>query len=411
MNRTIVADLGDERQYRELISQGTFQIFQVLLAFLVTNQISLRHKDSCSASLSHLTPFGFYFRKRNNLFIFRIQCSRCKATFSVLPHFLVRYRSQPASVFEKALIAYHGGLSFENVFRLFPEITPSNFYSFLCHIGSSSLLESLMKANLALPEKIQSDEKHSFCQGEKGYIPLITSGHVTYHIDYINSLEEKDLVKSYQKYMTEAQKIKENYTPKSVTLDGYQSTQNAMKKIFPLASLIYCWLHAVRSVFKRVKAFCEEVAKEISGSLWWVLKGKSEEKTVLKNSLSGWLRRYESFLPEDILLGLKGWLKRRRPSFYESIGQETEWSTSYQLDQICNHLDRKLFNMKYFHRKDSNKEDFLRGLALVHNLIPYQRRAKNAGKCPVEVEGGRLPHSNWFVSLLILTSGGYHKIP
>ena len=49
----------------------------------------------------------------------------------------------------------------------------------------------------------------------------------------------------------------------------------------------------------------------------------------------------------------------------------------------------------------------LTGLAHLYNLIPYQRRALNAGKCGVEVEGGRLPTADWMLNLQILTSGGF----
>src|SRR6266568_2780542 len=50
---------------------------------------------------------------------------------------------------------------------------------------------------------------------------------------------------------------------------------------------------------------------------------------------------------------------------------------------------------------------FLTGLAHLYNLIPYQRRALHAGLCGVEVEGGRVPTSDWMLNLQILTSGGY----
>ena len=50
---------------------------------------------------------------------------------------------------------------------------------------------------------------------------------------------------------------------------------------------------------------------------------------------------------------------------------------------------------------------FLTGLAHLYNLIPYQRRALNAGQCGVEVEGGRLPTQDWMLNLQILTSGGF----
>jgi hypothetical protein len=60
-----------------------------------------------------------------------------------------------------------------------------------------------------------------------------------------------------------------------------------------------------------------------------------------------------------------------------------------------------------FHHPGENQAAFLTGLAHLYNLIPYQRRAKNAGLCGVEVEGGRVPTSDWMLNLQILTSGGY----
>ena len=46
-------------------------------------------------------------------------------------------------------------------------------------------------------------------------------------------------------------------------------------------------------------------------------------------------------------------------------------------------------------RKSPVTFEFLGGLAHLYNLIPYQRRAKNAGLCGVEVEGRWVPTSDW----------------
>jgi hypothetical protein len=81
------------------------------------------------------------------------------------------------------------------------------------------------------------------------------------------------------------------------------------------------------------------------------------------------------------------------------------------LDQAHNTMDRKLFAMKGFHHPGGSQAAFLTGLAHLYNLIPYQRRALNAGKCGVEVEGGVLPTSDWLLNLQILTSGGYRCAP
>jgi hypothetical protein len=80
------------------------------------------------------------------------------------------------------------------------------------------------------------------------------------------------------------------------------------------------------------------------------------------------------------------------------------------LDQAHNAIDRKLFAMK-FHHPDGSQAAYLTRLAHLYNLIPYQRRAKNAGLCGVEVEGGRIPTSDWMLNLQILTSSGYRYTP
>ena len=63
--------------------------------------------------------------------------------------------------------------------------------------------------------------------------------------------------------------------------------------------------------------------------------------------------------------------------------------------------------MKGFHHPGGSQAAYLTGLAHLYNLIPYQRRAKNAGLCGVEVAGDRVPTIDWMLNLQILTSGGY----
>ena len=78
-------------------------------------------------------------------------------------------------------------------------------------------------------------------------------------------------------------------------------------------------------------------------------------------------------------------------------GHAPFWSSGRRSDPPidCNH-----------HAKGS-QQAFLTGLAHLYNLVPYQRRALNAGQCGVEVEGGTVPTRDWFLNLQILTSGGF----
>jgi hypothetical protein len=97
-----------------------------------------------------------------------------------------------------------------------------------------------------------------------------------------------------------------------------------------------------------------------------------------------------------------------RAGWYAVLADPQMPVTSTLLDQAHNAMDRKLFMMKGFHHPQGNQEAFLRGLAHLYNLVPYQRRAKHAGRCGVEVEGGKVPTRDWLLNLQILTSGGFH---
>jgi hypothetical protein len=77
-------------------------------------------------------------------------------------------------------------------------------------------------------------------------------------------------------------------------------------------------------------------------------------------------------------------------------------------EQAHHASDRTLFAMQGFHHPGGSHAALLTGLAHLYHLIPSQGRALNAGQCGVEVEGGRVPTSDWMLNLQILTSGGSH---
>jgi hypothetical protein len=81
--------------------------------------------------------------------------------------------------------------------------------------------------------------------------------------------------------------------------------------------------------------------------------------------------------------------------------------TSPLFDQAHNALERKLVMMQALHHPDGSQQAFLTGLAHLYTLVPSQRRAQHAGPWGVAVEGGRVPTRDWFLTLPILTSGGF----
>ena len=110
-----------------------------------------------------LTRHSHYARVRlGGLTIWRIQCTTCKAVFTVLPHFVLRYRTMRPEVARDALLATHGGLSLEWCATIC-HISPMALYRLICALGQQSLVTVLTRCGLPLPVYILADEKHSRC--------------------------------------------------------------------------------------------------------------------------------------------------------------------------------------------------------------------------------------------------------
>ena len=111
-NRTITVDFRDEATYFHLLSDGK-AFFECVFAFLLGLGFQLKHQATCEGG-GCLTRHSHYARLRlGGLTIWRIQCTACKAVFTVLPHFVLRYRQMRPEVARDALLATHGGLSLE----------------------------------------------------------------------------------------------------------------------------------------------------------------------------------------------------------------------------------------------------------------------------------------------------------
>ncbi len=137
-NRTITVDFHDEATYFQLLGD-TKAFIEFVLAFLLSIGFQLTHKSTCDGG-GGLTRHSHYARIRlSGLTIWRIQCTRCKAVFTVLPHFVLRYRKMRPDVARHALLATHGGLSLE-LCAVIGNISSMALYRLICALGKQSLV-------------------------------------------------------------------------------------------------------------------------------------------------------------------------------------------------------------------------------------------------------------------------------
>jgi transposase-like protein len=412
-NRTITVDFQEPSTYLQLIHDGKAFV-EFVFAFLLSLGFQLTHKATCTGG-GCLTRHSHYARMRlGGLTIWRIQCTSCKAVFTVLPHFVLRYRHMSPDVARQALLATHGGLSLEWCATIF-NISTMSLYRLICAFGHHSAVTVLTRCGLPLPIYILADEKHSRCLTERVYLPTIVRGRVLWHLGYSASKSAAAFTESYGAFQRAALEYEPSYQVRGALTDGFDSTVSSMRTLFPGARLGYCLRHALNKLPAKLIGVSASVRQGLRSQFHLLLHRCRQRKSLRVVALGQRLRHFAERITTTVGEAhgerIRQWFQAKKAGWYTVLADPQMPAMSTVLDQAHNAIDRKLFAMKGFHHPGGSQAAFLTGLAHLYNLIPYQRRALNAGKCGVEVEGGRVPTSDWMLNLQIFTSGGYQHAP
>jgi hypothetical protein len=412
-NRTITVDFQNEATSFQLLGDGKAFV-ECVMAFLLALGFQLAHKATCRGG-GGLTRHSHYARVRlGGLTIWRVQCTTCKAVFTVLPHFVLRYRQMRPEVARDALVATHGGLSLERCAVIW-HISPMALYRVVCALGQQSLGAVLTRCELPLPVYLLADEKHSRCLTEKVYLPTIVSGRVLWHLGDSDSKSAAAFTESYGAYQRAALQHEPSYQVRGALTDGFDSTVSSMRTLCPGARLGFCLRHALNKLPAKLIGVSALVRQGLRSTFHALLHRCRQRKSLRVVALGQRLRHFADRIATTVGEAhgerVRHWFQAKKAGWYTVLADPQMPAMSTVLDQAHNAIDRKLFAMKGFHHPRGSQAAFLTGLAHLYNLIPYQRRALHAGKCGVEVEGGRVPTSDWMLNLHILTSGGYQCAP
>jgi hypothetical protein len=408
-NRTITVDFRDDATYLQLLGDGKAFV-EFVCAFLLSLGFQLAHKASCHGG-GCLTRHSHYVRLRvRGITIWRTQCTTCKAVFTVLPHFVLRYRQIRPEVARDALLATRGGLSLELCAVLY-HMSPLALYRLICAFGRQSLVPVLTRCGLPLPVYFLADEKHSRCLTAKVYLPTIVSGRLIWHLGYTTAASTAAFTQSYREFQQAALQQEPSYRVRGILTDGFDSTTSSMRTLFPGARLGICLRHAINKLPAKLVAIPSSVRKTLRSQFHTLLYRARQRKGLRVFALGQRLRHFVDHVAHSAGTAngerVRRWVQDKKAGWYAVLADPQMPVTSALLDQAHNAIERKLFAMKEFHHPGGSQQAFLTGLAHLYNLIPYQHRAQHAGKCGVEVEGGRVPTRDWFLNVQILTSGGF----
>jgi hypothetical protein len=408
-NRTITVDFRNEATYFHLLEDGK-AFLEFVFAFILSLGFQLTHKAPCGGG-GGLTRHSHYVRVRlSGVTIWRLQCTTCKAVFTVLPHFVLRYRSMRPEVARDALLATHGGLSLEWC-AVICNLSPMALYRLVCALGQHSLVTVLTRCGLALPPYFLADEKHSRCLTDKVYLPTVVSGRVIWHLGYIEDASAAALTQSYGEFQRAALQQEPAYRVQGILTDGFDSTTKSLHTLFPGVRLGNCLRHALNKLPKKLVAIASPVRMVLRSQFHTLWYRARQRKGLRVFALDQRLRRFADHVAATAGAAngarVRQWFQDKKAGWYAVLEDPRMPATSTLLDQAHNAIDRKLFMMKGFHHPKGSQQAFLTGFAHLYNLVPYQRRAQHAGQCGVEVEGGTVPTRDWLLNLQLLTSGGF----
>src|SRR5215471_14362033 len=271
------------------------------------------------------------------------------------------------------------------------------------------------RCGLPLPTYILADEKHSRCLTERVYLPTIVRGRVLWHLGYSASKSAAAFTASYGVFQRAALAHEPSYQVRGALTDGFDSTVSSMRILFPGARLGFCLRHALNKLPDKLIGVSASVRQELRSQFHALLHRCRQRKSLRVVALGQRLRHFADRIATTVGEAhgarVRQWFQAKKAGWYTVLADPQMPAMSTVLDQAHNVIDRKLFAMKGFHHPGGSQAAFLTGLAHLYNLIPYQRRAQNAGLCGVQVEGGGVPTSDWMLNLQILTSGGYRYAP
>src|SRR2546428_5189440 len=289
-NRTITVDFQNEATYFQLLGDGKAFV-ECVIAFLLALGFQLKHKATCDGG-GCLTRHSHYARVRlGGLTIWRVQCTTCRAVFTVLPHFVLRYRQMRPEVARDALLATHGGLSLEWCAVIY-NISPMALYRLVCAFGHHSLVTGLTRCGLPLPVYFLADEKHSRCLAEKVYLPTIVSGRVIWHLGSTTEASAAAFTQSYRAFQQAALQQEPSYRVRGILTDGFDSTTNRRRTLFPGARLGNCLRHAINKLPAQLTSIASPVRKALRSQFHTLLYRARQRKGLQVFALGQRLRHF-----------------------------------------------------------------------------------------------------------------------
>lgn len=260
-----------------------------------------------------------------------------------------------------------------------------------------------------LPEHLLADEHHRRRDGEKNYIATTVGGGCVLGAALSKGAGTDDLKDAYGVFKQEALDVDPVYVPKTVNTDGWHSTQAAWKVLFPLVTILQCFLHAWLKIRDRAKHLGESFFN-VSERVWDAYHAPDRRGFSQRiRSLRSWAGRCLTGIVRDKVLDLCD----KRDLWSIAYDHPGGHRTSNMLDRLMRSMNRYFDDGQHLHGSQAACDQHCRAWALLYNFTPWHPATAdhNEGwQSPAERLNGHRYHDNWLQNLLVSASlSGYRN--
>jgi hypothetical protein len=340
----------------------------------------------------------------------RLRRVRLRATgqsFSVRPSFVLPYMAGWTDEVQSPLFLRAFGVPFWAIDRVFGK-GPTYWYRLEVSLGRNSIAGTTLR-QAGPPEHLLADEHHQTRDGAKNYIATTVGEGCCPGAALAQTANAEDLQAAYAVFKEEAQNVRPDYRPWTVSVDGWAATRQAWLALFPLVVLLRCFLHGWLNIRSRGKL--SESFAELSRKVWEAFHAPN------RRGFAQRLRRlWEWAQGQDLsawLLEQIGKLCGRSKEYAEAYAHPGGHRTSNMLDRVMRSMNRYFEDGQHLHGSEAACERHCRAWALLHNFRPWNPRTARANQgwqSPAERLNRHCYHDGWLHNLLVSASlGGYRR--
>ena len=258
-SKTIVLEFASEAEYEELMKDS-----KRLRTYI----------EECYAATPELFPpaldrgfhfHGFVYSKKLGVRTRRIRLVANGEAYQLRPSFLMPYMTTKTPLVSEILLLRFWGVPFWMLARLGGR-SPMFWYRIYASLGRFSLVGTTVKQKENLPSHLLADEKHTRWLRRKAYVTTTVAQNCFLGAAVVGGAGQEELAQGYKVFREEAHRVDPDYSPRTVTTDGWEPLREAWKTLFATIEIILCFLHSwlkIKRRCRRDKGLLQQIGEKV----------------------------------------------------------------------------------------------------------------------------------------------------